>query len=38
VNGNYQQAVEIQEKALVLEPDNKELQEHMARYRKAAAI
>ena len=38
VNGNDQKAVEIQEKALALEPDNKELQEHMARYRKAAAI
>lgn len=38
VNGNFQKAVEIQEKALALEPDNKGLQEHMARYRKAAAI
>jgi tetratricopeptide (TPR) repeat protein len=38
VNGNYQQAVDIQKKALELEPDNKELQEHMARYRKAATI
>jgi tetratricopeptide (TPR) repeat protein len=37
-NGDYQQAVEIQKKALALEPDNKELQEHMARYRKAAGI
>ena len=35
-NGDYQQAVEIQKKALALEPDNKELQEHMARYRQAA--
>ena len=35
-NGDFQQAVETQEKALALEPDNKELQEHMARYRKAA--
>ena len=38
VNGNYQQAVDTQKKALELEPDNKELQEHMARYRKAATI
>ena len=37
-NGDYQQAVEIQEKALALEPDNKELQEHMARYRKAVGM
>jgi rhomboid protease GluP len=38
VNGNYQGAVETQKKALALEPDNTELQEHMARYRKAARI
>jgi len=38
VNGDYQQAVEIQKKALALEPDNTELQEHMARYRKAAGM
>jgi membrane associated rhomboid family serine protease/Tfp pilus assembly protein PilF len=37
-NGQYQQAVEIQKKALAVDPDNKELQEHMARYRKAAGI
>jgi hypothetical protein len=36
LNGDYQQAVEIQKKALALEPNNKDLQEHMARYRKAA--
>jgi tetratricopeptide (TPR) repeat protein len=36
VNGDYQQAVEIQKRALALQPDNKEMQEHMARYRKAA--
>ncbi|MFZ0961449.1 MAG: rhomboid family intramembrane serine protease [Terriglobia bacterium] len=35
-NGDYQQAVEIQKRALALEPANKELQEHMARYRQAA--
>jgi tetratricopeptide (TPR) repeat protein len=35
VNGDYQQAVEIQKKALALEPDNPELQEHMTKYRKA---
>jgi membrane associated rhomboid family serine protease/tetratricopeptide (TPR) repeat protein len=38
VNGDFQQAVEIQKKALTLEPDNEELQEHMARYRKAAGM
>ena len=38
VNGDYQKAVEVQKKALALEPDNKELQEHMARYRKAAGV
>ena len=38
VNGDYQQAVEIEKKALLLEPDNKDLQEHMERYRKATSI
>jgi membrane associated rhomboid family serine protease/Tfp pilus assembly protein PilF len=38
VNGDYQQAVEIQKKALALLPDNTELQEHLARYRKAAGM
>jgi membrane associated rhomboid family serine protease/tetratricopeptide (TPR) repeat protein len=38
LNGDYQQAVEIQKKALELEPNNKELQEHLARYRKAAGM
>jgi rhomboid protease GluP len=38
VNGEFQQAVEIQRKAIALEPGNKELQEHMERYRRAAAI
>ncbi|HMD85659.1 MAG TPA: rhomboid family intramembrane serine protease [Terriglobia bacterium] len=38
VNGEYQAAVETQKKALALEPDNAELQEHMARYRKAAGM
>jgi membrane associated rhomboid family serine protease/tetratricopeptide (TPR) repeat protein len=37
-NGDYRQAVEIQKKALALEPNNTELQEHMARYRKAAGM
>jgi len=37
-NGDYQQAVEIQKKALEIAPDNAELQEHMARYRKAAGM
>ena len=36
VNGDYQQAVEVQKIALALEPDNAELQEHMRRYRRAA--
>jgi tetratricopeptide (TPR) repeat protein len=38
VNGNYQEAVEVQKKALALEPDNTEFQEHMARYRRAISI
>jgi len=38
VNGDYPGAVETQKKALALEPDNTELQEHMARYRKAAGM
>jgi tetratricopeptide (TPR) repeat protein len=37
-NGDYPQAVAIQKRALALEPDNKELQEHMVRYRRAEAI
>jgi membrane associated rhomboid family serine protease/tetratricopeptide (TPR) repeat protein len=36
VNGDYRQAVEVQEKALALKPGDKELEEHMARYREAA--
>jgi rhomboid protease GluP len=38
VNGHYRQAVDIQRKALALDPNNTELQAHMARYRRAAAI
>ncbi len=38
VSGDYHQAVEVQKKALALEPDNTELREHMARYRKAAGM
>jgi Tfp pilus assembly protein PilF len=38
VNGNYAEAVEVQSRALALEPDSRELQEHMARYRKAAGV
>ncbi len=38
VNGEFAQAVEIQRKAIAIEPDNKELQEHMERYRRGAAI
>lgn len=33
-NGNYQEAVKTQTKALALDPQNQEFQEHMARYRK----
>jgi rhomboid protease GluP len=35
-SGSYQEAVRIQVLALQLDPQNPELQEHMARYRKAA--
>jgi tetratricopeptide (TPR) repeat protein len=35
-SGNYQEAVRIQSRALELDPQDPELQEHMARYRKAA--
>jgi rhomboid protease GluP len=35
-NGNYQEAVKVQEKALQLDSKNPELKEHMARYRRAA--
>jgi membrane associated rhomboid family serine protease/Tfp pilus assembly protein PilF len=38
VNGDYQQAVEIQKKALALDPNNVELRQHMARYRQAAGM
>ncbi|MFB3923039.1 MAG: rhomboid family intramembrane serine protease [Terriglobia bacterium] len=37
VNGNFSEAVRTQELTLKLDPDNKEYQEHMARYRKAGA-
>jgi rhomboid protease GluP len=36
VNGNFDEAVKVQTRALKLDPDNPELIEHMARYRKAA--
>ena len=35
-SGSYQEAVRVQLLALQLDPQNPELQEHMARYRKAA--
>ncbi len=38
LKGDYQQAVETQRKALALDPNNKELQDHMSKYRHAAAI
>lgn len=37
-NGNFQEAVRVQTKALQLDPQNREFQEHMARYRKAAGV
>lgn len=36
LNGKYQQAVETQKKAVALDPGDKTMQEHMAKYRKAA--
>ena len=38
VNGNFQEAVKVQARALELDPNNPELREHMARYRKAAGV
>jgi rhomboid protease GluP len=38
VNGRYDEAVKTQTRALKLEPDNHELQDHLARYRKAAGV
>jgi hypothetical protein len=38
VNGNFAEAVKVQTEALKLQPDNREYQEHMARYRKAAGV
>jgi len=35
-NGQYSQALEVQQKALALDPGNREMLEHMAKYRKAA--
>lgn len=37
-SGDYRQAVELQKKALAIEPQNTELQQHMARYRRAAGM
>ena len=37
VNNNFDEAVRTQSKALKLDPDNREFQEHMEKYRKAAA-
>jgi membrane associated rhomboid family serine protease/tetratricopeptide (TPR) repeat protein len=37
VNNSFDEAVRTQSKALKLDPDNRELQEHMEKYRKAAA-
>ncbi len=38
VNGNFEEAVRVQTKALELEPENPEFHEHMERYRKAAGV
>jgi membrane associated rhomboid family serine protease/tetratricopeptide (TPR) repeat protein len=38
VNGRYSEAVRTQALALKLEPNNRELQDHMARYRQAAGV
>ena len=38
INGRYGEAVKTQTRALKLEPDNRELLDHMARYRKAAGV
>jgi membrane associated rhomboid family serine protease/Tfp pilus assembly protein PilF len=38
VSGRYDEAVKTQTLALKLEPHNRELQDHMARYRKAAGV
>jgi tetratricopeptide (TPR) repeat protein len=35
--GQYQQAVETQKKALALDPSNRQMQRHMAKYRRAAS-
>ena len=35
-NGQYAQAVEVQQKALALDPGNRDMREHMAKYREAA--
>jgi tetratricopeptide (TPR) repeat protein len=37
-NGDFEQAVEIQKRALALLPDDEELKEHMARYKRATNI
>jgi membrane associated rhomboid family serine protease/tetratricopeptide (TPR) repeat protein len=37
-SGSFREAVQVQVKALELDPDNLEFQEHMARYRKAAGV
>jgi len=36
-NGQTSQAVEVQQKALALDPGNRDMREHMAKYRKAAS-
>jgi membrane associated rhomboid family serine protease/Tfp pilus assembly protein PilF len=38
VNGKFEKAVEIERKALSLDPSNQELKDHMVKYRRGAAI
>lgn len=38
VNGDFAEAVKVQDKALELDPHNRELREHMTRYRRAAGV
>ena len=37
-NGQFQKAVETEKRALALDPSNRELQRHMAKYRQAAGL
>jgi cytochrome c-type biogenesis protein CcmH/NrfG len=37
-NRDFDEAVKVQTRALKLDPNNPEMQEHMARYRRAAGV